>query len=353
MADSMTANFSAAPEGVDADTHIVVNNQPRVTSINTASSNYSLDAPNLSTRRYGEATLNGTVDSATTRTVPGGINWGAVVKGAAIVTAVVVAAVIVYPLAVSAATSALAWASSSPVLGPVIGAVQAAGTWALHGLAYGAHWLAGFASGAWGAIAPAAVVAGHAAPAALTGAQIAAGAHGIGAVAASGTLVAGAVAAAPTLGHLPLFDPSHTVTTHTMTAVPMADGGHQAQTDEASLGSLLASKTSAIHAASQHDAMHQAADLAQHSTHHLSGAEGHHNAQTAQNTQDNQYSPDDERRADARTRTTLSRAMQANQNWSERVGGKRNASISPRDASYAVQADTDRLNAALHDNGVA
>lgn len=312
-----------APSGEEADasadTNIIINNQPRV----VPPTNYTLGAPDLSARRYGDATLNGTVNASPSQSesppAQDGsthINWGAVAKGALIVTAVVVAAVVITPLATQAATYALGALSHSPVFGPIVGGLHSAAVWSLHQLAFAGEFLTHLGGLVWGGLSQSvAGAAAHTTAATLTSAQIAPLAQGFGGIVGGTTLAAGAAMASPALSHLHLLDPSGG-SAHAHASVTGDDG--------MTTSALAAQKTTL--AGNANPAAHTA-DLLHHTSH------------------------DDH---DRHSRETVMRAQNANKAWTERVSpaaasASKIASIQPRSSSYAAQvdADTAKLNASL------
>ncbi|MFM9890575.1 MAG: hypothetical protein ACKVOE_08060 [Rickettsiales bacterium] len=346
MATTTTPNSELPDTEADAaaDTHITVNNNPR----NIPAPNFTAGTANTTSHRYGEETLNEVADEASVTPTAGGshINWGQVIKGVAIVTAAVVAVAVVYTWAPVLIANGLTALNTSPVFGPIIGALHSGAIWGIHALSEAATIAGSFFSTLWAAVAPA---AGSATTAALVPAQITAAGNALGVVATGGAVAASVAVAAPAIGHLHLVDHN----TLTSAAMPPHDGGASASlaggaTPDSSFADMLSYKKAALadalhqSSASNIETAHHSVDLAHRNTHEHLGAEspdapGPHAAQN-----------------ERRTRANLLRAQKAQENWVERVGdtgaaASKSTAITPRDASFSKQVDLDaaKLNEAL------
>lgn len=262
-------------------------------------------------RQYGAQTLAGDAPEAVAPRAAGGLTWGKVLKGAAVVAAIAVVAVVGYVALSGLAT----WAMGSAAVSGAVGTVAPAITTAANGAAYGAGWLSSFvtvqipaffsglATGL-GFTAPAAVAAGTAAAPGIISTAGVVGAGG-----------AAAIAASHHHGIANFFDSITTPDTH-------------AATDEAANAFMATKKASFASGMSADHASHGA---------HASTDLAHHAGEHSQHNSSKSW------RQQVSTPNRFSYNGGPEQSYAEAVRAQQSRSpVQPRDPNFAQQLDADR-----------
>lgn len=308
------------------------------------------------------------------------INWGKVVKGAAIVLGVVAVAVVGFYALSALTTWALGTETGAAIYTAVSPAVTAAGE--------GLSWFGGFvghvpaaigaffshALGLSAASAAATTTAAALAPGTIAAASTTAGYIGAGLAGATGVVMA-----TPALEHLNVTDHATTTIAHTVPVDPGTLDAHHhtvGQDQFVPNPNMLATKNTLItHEAMNHDlahASHTAAELGHHSlhatahhptdNHHFIGHSTDHREHTdhdqAAGSDDSMPdTPDDGPQNSARRRSWREKLLGSSQNSYQQAyqtsgshstavqasGGGRNAgTITPRDANFATALNDDR-----------
>lgn len=286
------------------------------------------------------------------------INWGGVVKGAAIVTGVVLAGVVAF-YAVPAALTSLGVIGPGGLLTGVINAVAPAVAWvgdiAVSSALFVAHFVESAAVAVFGGLGLGGT--GAAAATVSTGAVSSA----TGALAAGGAVAVGVPVAAKAVMATPMVDTVHTTSVSAPVLTGMEDGGaaqHSAGHAHAAAAHGQVQAAHAPHGSHGHgngeghlsdmqdvpdmheqlNAVKNASKMAHHAAH---SAEGHETAEM----------PETAETVESRTRSALRNSARTSQVWAERVGGqaRQKSAVAPRASDYATQLADERaqLDAAL------
>lgn len=278
------------------------------------------------------------------------INWGSIVKGAAIVAGVVLVGVAAYYV-VPAALTSLGIIGPGGMLTGIVEAATPAVTAVSNQFMLGLNFVDDFVATLAGNIASGLGLGGvfssaTGAVSTASAATTAAVSHVTGAIAAGGTLAAGIPLAVKSIAMMPFSDTVHVATQHTSTVTGLEDGGATiAQTKKAGIAGQQASIADLPDLPDDHLIQDQAATMkaaskvAHHAAHAAEGSahEGGH---------DMDVEPD---APEQRTRTALRNSEHASKAWAERVGSREKHTVAPRSSEFASQIAEDRakLDAAL------
>lgn len=300
-----------------------------------------------------------TTPGSTQTTTSHRVNWGGVVKGAAIVTGVVLAGVVAF-YAVPAALTSLGVIGPGGALTGVINAVAPAVAWigdiAVSSALFVAHFVESMAVAVFGGLGLGGT--GAAAATVSTGAVSSA----TGALAAGGAVAVGVPVAAKAVMATPMVDTVHTTSVSAPVLTGMEDGGAAQHSAGHAHAAAAHGQAQAFHAQGGHgnshgngeghlgdmqdvpdmheqlNAVKNASKMAHHAAH---SAEGHESTEA----------PETAETAENRTRSALRSSARTSQVWAERVGGqpRQKSVVAPRASEYATQLAEERaqLDAAL------
>ena len=257
--------------------------------------NYAQSQSSQQTQRID---TNSVRQTTTSKVVPGHktINWGGVIKGAAIIATVVVVGVVGF----WALSSLTTWALGVPWVNSLVASTTSLMTPLITSAGNGLAWLGGFAMHIPAAIGgffsnmfvamgagSSAAVAGAAA-AAPTFTAIAPVAHAAGIIGTGAAVAGGLAVAAPALDHLNLIGHTQPHVATTVTTDPASTASAMPH-NESILSNLFASKTAAVNSSQLSDASmaHEAAH-----TSHTAAELGHHSLESHHGAEDlANYSP--------------------------------------------------------------
>lgn len=309
----------------------------------------------IANRTYTHNTV--TTPGGTTTSTHRQVNWGGVVKGAAIVTGVVLAGVVAFSVAPAVLTS-LGLIGEGGLLTGVINTVAPAVAWAgdmlLSGALFALHFVESAAVALWTTLGFGTIGGGAAAATTVSTGAIS---TATGALAAGGTLAVGVPIAAKAVMATPMMDTVHTTSVTAPMLTGMEDGGVAAQ------HSANHAQAAAAHGQQQATATHghghghghgNSADMMDMPDLHEemsqlknSSKMAHHAAHDVEAHREHGES------AESRSRSALRSSTRTSQAWADRVGApaERKAAIAPRHSDFAAQVAEDRahLDAALQE----
>lgn len=287
------------------------------------------------------------------------LNWGGVLKGAAIVTGVVLVGVAAYFLVAPMVTAAFTNTALGAFANSVVATVGPALTWmgdvAVSSALYVAHFAESFAVALFGG------AAGGAATGAATAASVGTLAAAPAVGSASGAVVGGVAMAASVplaksmLATTPMVDTVHVSSTTAPVMTGLEDGGaaanHSANTaahtqastaphhgghSQNAHGVDLSNAPDAPDLHEQMANMKTASKMAHHAAHE---SEGHSETGEA-------AAPEETR---SRTSAALRNSARTSQIWAERVGNRQTTAVTPRSSQFSSELadERERLNQAL------